>query len=575
MPRSSIKRVPAAAFLCVLVLILCEAVVYPVAEVGIADDWSYVETARTLASTGHIAYNGWSTAMLGWQLWWGAFFARLFGPSFFVLRSSVFVLALATTALLCLLFRRCGLRPANAALGTLTVILSPLFLLLAFNFMSDIPGLFSLVVCMYGCLRATESNDRDAVQWLTAAIISNVVLGSARQICWLGLIVLVPTTLWLLRSRRRVILVGSIEWTLGLIAIWLQFRWFLRQPYSVPEKLFMGFHRNQLEHLMLSGVLFFLGLPLYMLPLWLPLLVQVKWQQRRQRLIALVLGTATTIVVAVLTSSSLLPIVLQPTLGPEFSPWGIWDTPFGPVHRPLLLHVGLREGLSAATLLGFCDMLLVISSKFNSSSALPRQSKEVRSLALLFGPLTLSYLLLLVSRSMYSTLYDRYLLLIVVVFALFTLLLVQRLPHERLYTALAWPLLGVAALFTIMMTHDSYTRYRARLVAIDKVLSAGVPRTSVRGELEFDGTTEIQTTGHVNEGRIVNPHGAYRVVPHPATWMDVLYPHVNPVYVFVFDDASYGMPTQFAPVTFTQWLGDHRHTFYTRLSPPQMLHATP
>ena len=101
------SRPPSLAGLtCVLALAVCEAVVHPVAEVGIADDWSYVRTAEVLAHTGHVVYNGWSTAMLGWQLYWGALFVRLLGESFFVLRFSVFVLALGTAALLFALYRR-------------------------------------------------------------------------------------------------------------------------------------------------------------------------------------------------------------------------------------------------------------------------------------------------------------------------------------------------------------------------------------------------------------------------------------------------------------------------------------
>ena len=41
---------------------------WPVAEMGFVDDWSYVKTAFVFARTGHISYNGWATAMLGWAI---------------------------------------------------------------------------------------------------------------------------------------------------------------------------------------------------------------------------------------------------------------------------------------------------------------------------------------------------------------------------------------------------------------------------------------------------------------------------------------------------------------------------
>lgn len=53
------------AIACASIPLLCYIVVRPHAEIGIVDDWSYVKTALILAQTGHIAYNGWATAMLG------------------------------------------------------------------------------------------------------------------------------------------------------------------------------------------------------------------------------------------------------------------------------------------------------------------------------------------------------------------------------------------------------------------------------------------------------------------------------------------------------------------------------
>ena len=93
------------ALLCAFVLLVCALATFPVAEVGLTDDWSYVQSARVLAQTGHIVYNGWATAMLGWQLFLGALFAKLFGPSFTAIR--------AATVLACGTFRP---KPARIAL---------------------------------------------------------------------------------------------------------------------------------------------------------------------------------------------------------------------------------------------------------------------------------------------------------------------------------------------------------------------------------------------------------------------------------------------------------------------------
>ncbi len=116
-----------------------------------------------LAQTGHIVYNGWATAMLGWQLWLGALFAKLFGPSFTAIRASTLFVALLTDFLIQRTLVRAGVSSRNATIGTLAVALSPLFLPLALCFLTDFGGLFFIVLCLYACLRAVlAESDRAA-----------------------------------------------------------------------------------------------------------------------------------------------------------------------------------------------------------------------------------------------------------------------------------------------------------------------------------------------------------------------------------------------------------------------------
>ena len=116
------------ALLCAFVLLVCAFATFPFAEVGLTDDWSYVQSARVLAQTGHIVYNGWATAMLGWQLYLGALFVKLFGTSFTAVRASTLLVALITAFLMQRTFVRAGINSRNATIGTLALVLSPLFL---------------------------------------------------------------------------------------------------------------------------------------------------------------------------------------------------------------------------------------------------------------------------------------------------------------------------------------------------------------------------------------------------------------------------------------------------------------
>src|SRR5580693_8622641 len=141
------------AILCATIFALCEMLSRPYAEMGVSDDWSYVRTAQLLGETGHIHYNGWATAMIGWQLYPAAALLKLLGFSFTAARLSTFLVAILTTFLIQRSFVRAGIDEQNATIGTLAIVLTPLYMALSATFMTDVQGLFAVVICFYSCLR--------------------------------------------------------------------------------------------------------------------------------------------------------------------------------------------------------------------------------------------------------------------------------------------------------------------------------------------------------------------------------------------------------------------------------------
>lgn len=129
---------------CGAVVVACILCSLPYAEMGFIDDWSYVKTAFEYARTGHFVYNGWATAMLGWQVPWGALFAKMFGYTFSAVRASMLPVALASVWLFFALLVRFGISRRNAAFGALMLGLSPLFVPLAASYMTDVSGLLGL-----------------------------------------------------------------------------------------------------------------------------------------------------------------------------------------------------------------------------------------------------------------------------------------------------------------------------------------------------------------------------------------------------------------------------------------------
>jgi hypothetical protein len=236
--RATLKRyLPAIA--CAVTPLFCYFLIRPYAEMGIGDDWSYFKSAQVLAQTGHIVYNGWATAMLGWQLYVGALFIKLFGLSFTAVRFSTVIEAMATAYLLQCTCARADLNSCNATLATETFVLSPLYLPLAYTFKTDVSGMLCIVACLYMCLRAVQTqSERAAMLWVSLAALVNAVGGTVRQVYWLGLLVMVPCTLWLLRKSRRVIAAGCISWFIGVVFVAAATHWFAKQPYTIPVPLF-------------------------------------------------------------------------------------------------------------------------------------------------------------------------------------------------------------------------------------------------------------------------------------------------------------------------------------------------
>ena len=536
------------------------------------DDWSYIFTARRLAETGHIVYNGWSTAMLGWQLFLGAAFVKAFGFSYTVVRVPVFLVSLATAALLQRTLRRMGVGEWNATIGTLAFVLSPLFLPLAFSFMTDVPGLFAILVCLYGCVRATQAiRDREALLWLIFAALSNILGGTVRQIAWLGVLVLVPVTAVVIRRRRGALVLGGVLWGLGGVSIVFALRWFLRQPYALPEKLLtepLGFSafRTMLTLLVEIGMaaLFFA------FPILLGFAIRFPFRRRA-------FSGALAVLVALLLlwggrhlyRHDLDPWWLAPQLPNIFTARGMLDIREIEGVRPELIGVNARVVLTALSLIAaFCfGVTLFASQRESEDRTAESQPLPWSTLLALTIPFTAAYILLLIPRGIHTGIYDRYLLPILAVLLGPVLRVYQERVSARLPVACGGLVIAVA-LFSTALLHDVFALDRARLKAIEELRTAGIERQHIRGGVDYDAWTQIETRGYINEPRIVLPAGSY--VAAKRSWrlgncpyyFSELTPAVNPMFALSYDPTICGGLSAFEPVRLRTWLPLGERTIY-------------
>jgi hypothetical protein len=538
---------------------------------GISDDGPYILMARHLARTGHIVFNGWAAPLLGWQLYLGAAFIKLFGFSFTTARMSTLLVAVATAWLLERTLTLAGISERNAALGTLALVLSPLYLMLAVTYMTDIFGLFAVVICLYGCLRALRaSTERATIGWLCFAVACNAVFGTARQVAWLGVLVMVPSALYVLgrrgawRTRQRTLLAGGTAAAAGALFIFACMQWLKRQPYSIPEHLIPSVFPA--AHAFRELAEFLLDAPFLLLPVFAVFLPQIRKAGRRTLALAatLSLGYALLVFFALHRPGYSTTTLLEPThrsLGDWVGIHGIHEGLHLQGEPPVFLYPWMEEVVTFLSLGGLLGLVVCLLSSVRRGAEGAVSPAEVtwRELGILLGPFVLAYTLLLVPRAASEPfgVFDRYLLEILVA----ALVLVTRCYQDRICARLPRTvvlLVTIMAVYGVACTHNMFALYRARLALAAEVRASGVPDTAVDYGFEYNFGTELKHANHLNVDLIVTPRDAYRPAPALAAgscrmfWHDYT-PHIRPVYGVSFDpDACYGL-APFAPVHYTRW----------------------
>jgi Dolichyl-phosphate-mannose-protein mannosyltransferase len=562
------------ALLCAFALAAAVAISHPVLEMATNDDWSYVWSARALADTGHVVYNGWATAMLGWQLYLGAFFIKLFGFSFTAARIATLIVSMATVALIQRLFVRLGISQWNATIATLTIALSPLFVPLAFSFMSDEPGLFCLVACFYGCVRAMQAEtDRAVIGWLVFAALSNVFGGTVRQIAWLGALIVVPCTTWYLRRRAGVLLAGAVVWLISAIAIVGCIHWFSHQPYSLTERLLSNPH-TWIEFLATVKKLIknCFAACLFVLPVLIGFLWKFPFGSQRARKQSAIVGVFLVLITLFFVFHHSAADWLAPFSGNIVTEKGLDNVSGMAGNPPDILPFSVRVSLSVLTFAAAISFLLLVWNSYSNES---RGSQSVsalpwKALLTVFGPFTLAYLFLLVTR---TDIFDRYLLPLIFVFLVILLRVYEERVGDRL-PAISLFLVLLFGAFTVAGMHDLFAMGRARLTAADEMLAAGVVRTEIQGGFEYDAWTQLESAGYMNNYRLRIPVGAFHPKSLPANAPAGCYfgfseetSAINARYILSFDQSSCYSPSQFAPVSYKAWLSPHTRIIYIQKVP--------
>jgi Dolichyl-phosphate-mannose-protein mannosyltransferase len=505
---------------CMVLVVTALILVWPFANIGYGDDVAYAHLALILERTGHLVYNGWESAFLISQVFWGALFIRVFGSSFVCLRLSTIPFALGAVGLCYKLVRRAGLQPSSAVFVTLLFGLCPLYLPVAVSFMTDIPGVFFTFASLYSFARAEEiAGEPKSYGWLALGAAAGLIGGTGRQIVWLVPLVVLPYLAWVRRRHWWFRLSAEAAWVAVLAGVNYTMAWFRHQPYTVFQPSVFSELILMIEKPFQTAVIaarLSLLLVLLILPAAVPLVfrsAEETWRGPRGR----------KMLVAALLLVVLAAIAIHPSLAsiPWISSTLNWEGINGSAPlpgRPIVLTRPIRALAAVTVYFSVCILageLWNIRRMARRISELVLKPSSSEFLLAAMSLFSVVYFALVLVRGADFDIFDRYLLPIMPWAATVALLWFAKDNLRAEETArraapYAWVLLGVLAFYGIASTQDLWALAKARVEATRTLEAAGVPRTAIDAGFEYNAWTELMTSGHLNFYRVINPLGAYR-----------------------------------------------------------------
>jgi len=154
-------------FLCILICWSIPVLLLrPFQNLPFVDDWVYAWSVERLLNSGELKILDISTSANPVQILWGALFCLPAGFSFVALRISTWVASVICLWGLYQLLRILGVGRAQSFIGTAALACYPVFFILSFTFMTDVPFLALFVWSSYSLIRYL--NDKRPL-WLIAS----------------------------------------------------------------------------------------------------------------------------------------------------------------------------------------------------------------------------------------------------------------------------------------------------------------------------------------------------------------------------------------------------------------------
>jgi 4-amino-4-deoxy-L-arabinose transferase-like glycosyltransferase len=481
--------------------IVMSALVNPIGDFPLDDDWVYGFGVRSIVESGRFELPN-SVANLFAQAYWGALFCLPFGFSFTALRFSTLTLGGVGIIAFYLLLREIGGDRWIALLGGFTLAVNPIYFGLANTFMTDVPFLALTIAALWLFVRGMR---REHLVSLLAGILIALLAVLVRQFALILLFAFGIAYVMNKGMTWEALVFAFVPLLLGSGLHFFYQHWMImtgRTPYFglssvsylIPTRP-LAFAKYSLRHVIFA--LPYLGFFVA------PFLASIAPSgshviDRNRRLLFYSLIMVMTAILSAALYKFYIPI---PEIGHILTPAGL-----GPrtLRDTFLLGQNLPVTPAAMSTFWFCSIALGILGGagvlFYLAEATLRVVKgfwrsewrretwlEALILAFVCAYATL---LVLFGFGLYTSLFDRYLLVFVPAILLLVLISDVRTRSISLRSwrgALSLGLVLIYAAISMAGTHDYLAWNRSRWLAISVLIDAGVSPHHIDGGYEFNG----------------------------------------------------------------------------------------
>lgn len=488
---SSRRRDALNLLLLTVVWIAAVCLVHPRGEFPLIDDWVYRWSVDEFLN-GRFVLHSWTSATMAGHIVWGGLFASLFGPGFEVLRISGLTAGLLGGVALYLWLRSARVKPGRATAGALCLMFNPIYFVLSFTFMTDVPYVAAQTAAMalLGHGLASGRPMATAAGWLLALCALSI-----RQIGVAVPVGIGIATIWRHGWGWRTIALAIVP-VVTFVAIQRSFESWLAATGRIP--LQFGQNSGEIASRLTepwsviatqagNGLIYlYLYGGLFALPIAVVAYRDVT-ARLRPKVAAIahasVFATALAFALAILLIDGPLPIWRDGILWRS----GIAVGHFGAPEAP----GWLRSVVTILASLGGAMTSVVVGRRMWGAQRSGEPPHVVATwvsafmiAAVLFAPLLVM-----------PTRFDRYLLPIIPCIIAIVLVSGDRTPNDdlsprmrvRLPTIVAALLFVISAAFAVAGTRDVFAEERARLAGLNHAVALGYPRDQINAGWVLNG----------------------------------------------------------------------------------------